>query len=110
MLTGDIRSQVDRIWDAFWSGGISNPLEIMLNQPSTERMAHELMHGQTRVRISMGRLRGLELPVPPIAMQREFAQRATAVEALKRTQRVALAELEALFASLEQEMFPGFAG
>ena len=29
MLTGDIRSQVDRIWDAFWSGGISNPLEVI---------------------------------------------------------------------------------
>ena len=29
MLTGDIRNQVDRIWDAFWSGGISNPLEII---------------------------------------------------------------------------------
>ena len=29
MLTGDIRGQVDRIWDAFWSGGISNPLEVI---------------------------------------------------------------------------------
>jgi len=29
MLTGDIRNQVDRIWDAFWSGGISNPLEVI---------------------------------------------------------------------------------
>lgn len=29
MITGDIKSQVDRIWDAFWSGGISNPLEVM---------------------------------------------------------------------------------
>ena len=29
MLTGDIRNQIDRIWDAFWSGGISNPLEVM---------------------------------------------------------------------------------
>jgi type I restriction enzyme M protein len=29
MLTGDIRSQIDRIWDAFWSGGISNPLEVI---------------------------------------------------------------------------------
>ena len=29
MLTGEIRGQVDRIWDAFWSGGISNPLEVM---------------------------------------------------------------------------------
>jgi len=29
MLTGDLRNQIDRIWDAFWSGGISNPLEVM---------------------------------------------------------------------------------
>jgi type I restriction enzyme M protein len=29
MLTGKLRSQIDRIWDAFWSGGISNPLEVM---------------------------------------------------------------------------------
>ena len=29
MLTGQIRSQVDRIWDSFWSGGIANPLEII---------------------------------------------------------------------------------
>ena len=29
MITGTIKSQVDSIWDAFWSGGISNPLEVM---------------------------------------------------------------------------------
>lgn len=29
MLTGEIRSQIDRIWDACWSGGISNPLEVI---------------------------------------------------------------------------------
>ncbi|MES2884210.1 MAG: class I SAM-dependent DNA methyltransferase [Pseudomonadota bacterium] len=29
MITGEIKSQVDRIWDAFWSGGISNPLEVI---------------------------------------------------------------------------------
>jgi type I restriction enzyme M protein len=29
MLTGEIRSQIDSIWNAFWSGGISNPLEVM---------------------------------------------------------------------------------
>ncbi len=28
-MTGDIKSQIDRIWDAFWSGGISNPLEVI---------------------------------------------------------------------------------
>lgn len=29
MITGAIKNQVDRIWDAFWSGGIANPLEVM---------------------------------------------------------------------------------
>jgi type I restriction enzyme M protein len=29
MLTGELRSQIDRIWDSFWSGGISNPMEVM---------------------------------------------------------------------------------
>ena len=29
MITGTIKSQVDRIWDAFWSGGISNPMEVL---------------------------------------------------------------------------------
>jgi len=29
MVTGDIKSQIDRIWDSFWSGGISNPLEVI---------------------------------------------------------------------------------
>jgi type I restriction enzyme M protein len=29
VITGDLKSKIDRIWDAFWSGGISNPLEVM---------------------------------------------------------------------------------
>ena len=29
MLTNEIRNQIDQIWNAFWSGGISNPLEVI---------------------------------------------------------------------------------
>jgi predicted HTH transcriptional regulator len=29
MLTGELKNQIDRIRDAFWSGGISNPLEVI---------------------------------------------------------------------------------
>jgi type I restriction enzyme M protein len=29
VITGEIRGQIDRIWDAFCSGGISNPLEVI---------------------------------------------------------------------------------
>lgn len=29
MLTGPIRNQIDQIWSAFWSGGVSNPLSVI---------------------------------------------------------------------------------
>lgn len=29
MVTGELKAQIDRIWDAFASGGISNPLEVI---------------------------------------------------------------------------------
>jgi len=29
MLTGEIRNQVDQVWNAFWSGGVSNPLSVI---------------------------------------------------------------------------------
>lgn len=29
MITGDLKSKIDRVWDSFWSGGISNPLEVI---------------------------------------------------------------------------------
>tara|TARA_R110002020_G_scaffold471249_2_gene698132 strand:- start:6096 stop:7664 length:1569 start_codon:yes stop_codon:yes gene_type:complete len=29
MLNGEIRSKVDQVWNAFWAGGIANPLEVI---------------------------------------------------------------------------------
>jgi type I restriction-modification system DNA methylase subunit len=29
MLTGAIKNQVDQVWNAFWSGGVSNPLSVI---------------------------------------------------------------------------------
>ena len=52
-------------------------------------------------------LRSLPLPLPPIPLQREFARRVTAVEALKTAQRASLAELDALFATLQHRAFKG---
>ena len=52
-------------------------------------------------------IRSFVIPVPPISLQREFARRVTAVEALKMTQRTSLAELDALFATLQHRAFRG---
>lgn len=29
MITGDIKYRIDQIWNTFWTGGISNPLEVI---------------------------------------------------------------------------------
>ncbi|MCI5126054.1 MAG: hypothetical protein D3925_16675, partial [Candidatus Electrothrix sp. AR5] len=29
MITGELKSKVDSIWDTMWSGGISNPLTVI---------------------------------------------------------------------------------
>src|ERR1700690_2025090 len=29
MITGDIKSKIDAVWNAFWAGGIANPLEVI---------------------------------------------------------------------------------
>jgi type I restriction enzyme M protein len=29
LITGELRSKVDALWNAFWSGGIANPLEVI---------------------------------------------------------------------------------
>jgi type I restriction enzyme M protein len=29
VITGTLRNKIDRLWDAFWSGGIANPLEVI---------------------------------------------------------------------------------
>jgi len=29
MLTGELRGQIDGIWNDFWSGGLANPLQVI---------------------------------------------------------------------------------
>jgi HsdM-like protein len=58
MLTGEIRSQIDQIWNAFWSGGISNPLEVIeqityllfLKRLDEQEIAEELKANRASIR------------------------------------------------------------
>jgi len=29
MITGELKSQIDKVWDAFWTGGLSNPITVI---------------------------------------------------------------------------------
>ena len=29
MITGELRSRIDKVWEAFWTGGLSNPITVI---------------------------------------------------------------------------------
>ena len=29
MITGELKSQIDMVWEAFWTGGLSNPITFI---------------------------------------------------------------------------------
>lgn len=78
-----------------------------LNCPSTVTKALELVRGQTRGRISLGRLKQLEVPLPPINLQHHFGTIVESIEKQKSRLRAHLAELNTLFASLQSRAFNG---
>ena len=29
MITGELKNKIDRLWEMFWTGGITNPLDVI---------------------------------------------------------------------------------
>jgi len=79
----------------------------MLNMPSTLGMAAGLILGQTRGRISSGRLAKLVLPLPPLKLQRDFAARVAEARALQDQQAQSRVRLEEGFQALLHRAFGG---
>lgn len=66
-----------------------------------------LMVGSTSQHLNVKELKDLSIPLPPFPLQQEFAQRMQTIEQLKTTHRESLAQLDALFASLQHRAFRG---
>jgi type I restriction enzyme S subunit len=79
----------------------------MLSSKALKRTLERLSLGQTLPNLNSRIVEQLSIPLPPLALQREFARRVAAVEKLKTTQRASLAELDVLFASLQHRAFRG---
>src|SRR5450759_5117358 len=66
MITGAIRNQVDKVWDTFWTGGISNPLEV-IEQITSLLFIRRLDDLHTRAENMANRLKKpIENPIFPI--------------------------------------------
>jgi type I restriction enzyme, S subunit len=70
-------------------------------------MAQDKIQGQTRLRISMGRLRELRVPVPPIERQFQFAKIMHEVRVLTTGQLADQRIIDSLFSSLQHRAFAG---
>jgi type I restriction enzyme, S subunit len=79
----------------------------LLDSPFMLRQAHKGVRAIAVPDLGIGEIKAFKIILPPIALQREFARRVTAVEKLKATQRQSLAQMDALFASLQRRAFQG---
>ncbi|MGI8495352.1 MAG: restriction endonuclease subunit S [Pyrinomonadaceae bacterium] len=79
----------------------------LLNMPQTLFLASGMIVGQTRSRISMGRLAELDVPIPPLPLQEKFAEIVQKFERVRRQQREATRQAEHLFQTLLHRAFRG---
>ncbi len=89
-------ARVDSIW-----------LEAMLNGRFCYRQSQELTRGIANRDLGLTRMVNIEMFLPPLGFQHDFAGRVVAVEKLKTAYRASLAEMDALFASLQHRAFRG---
>lgn len=85
----------------------SNFLAALLTLSSTQAELERLAHGGTMGILNAGLLKQLKVILPPVQLQYDFADRIAAVDKLKTSHRASLAELDAVFASLQHRAFQG---
>ncbi|PZV15674.1 MAG: restriction endonuclease subunit S [Pseudanabaena sp.] len=78
-----------------------------LFHPISNRYLEQTKKGAIMSGLNMSIIQAMPIFCPPLALQKEFAQRVEAVEKLKATHRASLSQLEALFDSLQHRAFRG---
>jgi type I restriction enzyme, S subunit len=80
---------------------------FFLRHPMARTYLEQTSKGAIMSGLNMGLIKSMPISLPPLALQKTFATRIQAVEALKTAHRAALAESDALFASLQHRAFSG---
>ena len=102
----------DKLWRFVWhKTPKADPhfVRFLFQQPKFRREIGQRASGTSgsMKNISQEKVLTIKVGLPPIALQQEFARRVGAVEKLKAAQRTALAEQDALFATLQHRAFRG---
>jgi type I restriction enzyme S subunit len=72
-----------------------------------QKMLEDSAPESAQKNINLATLRELDVPLPPIELQRSYGARLAAIERIKETQRLALDQLDALFVSLQHRALRG---
>jgi type I restriction enzyme S subunit len=78
-----------------------------LYHPMARRYLAMKAKGAIMEGLNMGIIRAMPIPMPPIAVQQDFARSMAALEILKSACRESLGQFDALFASLQHRAFRG---
>lgn len=82
-------------------------LEAMLNTPYCYAQSQKLTHGITNRDLGLRRMIGIELLVPPLELQRQFAARIERIQELRAMSNLALTAALELASSLQYRAFRG---
>lgn len=82
-------------------------LAACLSAPSTKRYFVQELRTVAQPTLNIKQIEEAQIAVPPLDLQDEFVRRCSNLETLKSLHRTALAELDALFASLQSRAFRG---
>ena len=82
-------------------------LARFLNSPAGKALVLAEQRGQVQKHLNVKQLSEAAVPLPPIAMQHRFLQKAASVEALLCKLRVAAEKSESIFVSLQHRAFSG---
>jgi len=82
-------------------------LECFLRTPALRKKMQQRANASSQANLFQNQIRDLPAFLPPLPLQQEFTRRVEAIEQLKATHRESLAQLDALFASLQHRAFRG---
>lgn len=89
--------------------GKENPSHfvIFMNMPFMKRRLFEMARGAVgQSNINAQELKSIKIPVPPIVLQNQFAEKVKEIEAQKEKQKQSTIQLDVLFSSLLSQVFP----
>ncbi len=82
-------------------------LSVFISLPTTQQFILQIQAGSSRQALNHQQVRALEIPLPPLSLQKDFAQRATEILGLEMAQSSSRQRLDDLFQAMLHRAFSG---